>query len=133
MNAVIIAAVLVIALAWTIYCFWDEIKQFFVSGQRTNSTGPGSGPRSYRSDQDVIQLQQVASSTELAKAIECINDKILKQLIITKVAAGITFNQYEFFTNVLNANLEILNTQGKLSKAEKEKISKLQWISRGQV
>jgi hypothetical protein len=78
-------------------------------------------------------LQQVASSTELAKAIECINDKILKQLIITKVAAGITFNQYEFFTNVLNANLEILNTQGKLSKAEKEKISKLQWISRGQV
>ena len=137
MNTVIIVAVLVIALVWTIYCFWDEIKQFFMSGQRTNSTGPGSAPyrRAAEIDSPERFISEIGGSTEnLAECIKGIDEKDLKQLILTRVGAReITHNQYSFFSQITTDHLNLLMTRCGDEKARQkvqERISKLQWISR---
>jgi hypothetical protein len=136
MNTVIIVAVLVIALVWTIYCFWDEIKQFFMSGQRTNSTGPGGGGSHIQAiAHEQRFIADIGGSTEnLAECIKGIDEKDLKQLILTRVGAReITHNQYSFFSQITTDHLNLLMTRCGDEKARQkvqERISKLQWISR---
>jgi hypothetical protein len=78
------------------------------------------------------RIHHVPSTEYLFDALAMIDAKLLKTIILYQVKTGLTREQYDFFTLVLNDNLKHIHMITEQNKEEKteEKTTKLQWIEK---
>ena len=74
----------------------------------------------------------VRSTDELFNAINKIDAKLLKTLILVQIRTRLTKEQYDFFTAVLNEHLSYLQIKKAqdIDELRQEKNTKLQWIEK---